>query len=408
MANSNTKACDLMMKNFKKETDVIYVAASDSTESDKIIADFVCNGKNDEITVQQAINEISNCAENNAVGKRIILLSGNYYISDFPYENECGKAAVMIGDETNSFEHIGILIAGSEHTESTCIHVTDECYNSLAPETSYSIFACKGHNWNHHVFKDLYVTVPDNQKNIICFDGRLMGSMGLTRCKCICSTRGDWSHVNSQLPSEGFVAFMGTYGSNNMWQSKWEFCQAEGFGQGFAVGSEHLLIYKCAAAFGLYGYTFNNYRCDFGAIVHPITLISCSDEANANLWKFSKNNYKQCINAYNISFECVPSWFALGGSYATEENPGDYVGHIDYVANMGFHNENSPKIPFWAKESGKNFDTVNNVHKKVCTSAERQSYAANIGQEIFDTDLNKKLVYIDYNVWVDAFGNKAE
>lgn len=396
------------MKNSLDGTDVICIAAADSAENDKKAADFICSGTNDEQVIQQAVNEIAKCGKNNAVGKRIILLSGNYYISEFPHENECGKVAVMIGDETNSFEHIGILIAGSEHTESTCIHVTDECYNSINSETSYSIFACKGHNWNHHVFKDLYITVPNNQKKIICYDGRLMGSIGLERCKCICKVRGDWSHVNTQLPVEGFVAFMGTYGSNNMWQSKWEFCQAEGFGQGFAVGSEHLLIYKCAAVFGLYGYTFNNYPCDFGAIVHPITLISCSDEANANLWKFAKNKFKQCINAYNISFECVPDWFALGGIYATEENPGDYVGHIDYVANAGFYSENDSEIQFWEKGSGKNSDTVNNVHKKVCTSAERHRYAANIGQEVFDTDLNKKLIYIDYGVWVDMLGNKVE
>lgn len=392
----------------KLESDTIYIAASDSTESDRLTADFVCTGQSDERVIQQAVNILAACEKNRAVGKRIILLAGNYYISEFPHENECGKVAVMIGDDTNSFEHIGILIAGSEHTESTCIHVTEACYRSLDDATSYSVFACKGHNWNHHVFKDLYVTVPDNQRKIVCFDGRLMGSIGLTRCKCICRTRGDWSHVNSRLPVEGFVAFMGTYGSNNMWQSKWEFCQAEGFGQGFAVGSEHLLICKCAAAFGLYGYTFHNSPCDFGAVVHPITLISCSDEANANLWKFAKNRFRQCINAYNISFEWVPEWFALGGNYATEEHGGDYVGHIDYVANMGFYTQNSPAIRFWAKGSGKNFETVNNVHKKVCTRAERHTYAANIGQEVFDTDLNKKLICIDDGVWVDLLGNRVE
>ena len=96
--------------------------------------------------------------------------------------------------------------------------------------------------------------------------------------------------VNPQLPVEGFVAFMGTYGSNNIWESRWEICQAEGFGQGFAVGSEHLTLFKCAALFGKYGYTFNNYNNNFGAVVHPITLIGCGDEANANCGNFVKTN----------------------------------------------------------------------------------------------------------------------
>ncbi len=429
----------------KHFSDTIYIAAADSSEIDKQLADFVCSGIHDQDILQQAVdsishvdaslnndsdikltdtpkdtasdntkNIVSDCKPSDTPtaaatrGKRLVLLPGNYYISAFPKENECGKAAVLIGSDTNEFKHIAILICGSEHTESTTIHVTRACYEQLEADKTYSIFACSEHNWNHHVFKDLYVTVPDDQKNIICFDGRLMGSMGLSRCKCICMTKGNYGSPKTPLPVEGFVAFMGTYGSNNMWQEKWEFCQAEGFGQGFAVGSEHLLMHKCAALFGRYGYTFNNYPCDFGAIVHPITLLNCIDEANANMWKLAPNKYRQCINAYNTTFEHVPEWFALGGQYATEEHPGDYVGHIDFVGNQGFYTLNDPALQFWAKGSGKNFETVNNTHKKVCTTAERLSYAANIGQEVFDTDLMKKLTYIDYGVWADACGNIVE
>ena len=396
------------MEHLWKASDAIYVAAADSSETDQQIADYICDGKDDQYTIQKAVDEITKREKDEVRGKRICLLSGNYYISDFPQENAWGKAAVLIDNVTNAFEHIGILICGSEHTESTCIHITKECYDQLDDNTSYSIFAAKDHNWNHHVFKDLYVTVPDNQKKIVCFDGRLMGSLGMTRCKCICKAKGNYSNINRQLPVEDFVAFMGTYGSNNMWQEKWEFCQAEGFGQGFAVGSEHLLMHKCAALFGRYGFTFNNYPCNFGAVVHPMTLLSCIDEANANLWKFGKNDMKQCINAYNTSFEVVPGWFELEGHYATEERPGDYVGHIDYVCNQGFYTENSVSIRLWEEGSGVNFDTVNNTHKKVCTSEERRSYAANIGQEVFDIDVNKKLICIQPNVWVDAFGNTVE
>lgn len=389
-----------------KYSDVIYIAAWDSNGFDKQNADFVCSGKNDQDVIQAAVDKIAECEIKNAKGRRIVLLPGNYYISAFPRKNENGYAAIMIGTDTNSFEHIGILISGSEHTESTTLHITRECYDSLDKDMQYSIFAASEHNWNHHVFKDFYVIVPDNQKQIVCFDGRLMGSMGLRRCKCICMSHGGYFDVNKTLPVEGFVAFMGTYGSNNMWEEKWEFCQAEGFGQGFAIGSEHLMLQKCAAVFGRYGYTFNNYPHNFGAVVHPITLIGCTDEANANLWKFGKNNLKQCINAYNMSFEIIDEWMALEGNYAIEERPGDYVGHIDFVANKGGFTENDVGIAFWEKGSGINFETKNNTHKKVCTSAERNGYAAYIGQEIFDTDISKKLIYTGSR-WVDTTGNEV-
>jgi len=381
-------------------SDVIYVAAADSAEADRALADFVCTGKHDQDTIQAAVDSVYARTQPERRGARVILLPGNFYIDAFPRSNANGRAAVLVRAETNRFDHLAILIAGSEHTESTAIHVTKEAYDSVADGESCSVFACEKHNWNHHVFKDLYVTVPNNQKNIVCFDGRFMGAMGLRRCKCICLSKGTYEKINPRLPVEGFVAFMGTYGSNNMWEEKWEFCQAEGFGQGFAVGSEHLLMHKCAALFGRYGFTFNNYPCPSGAVVHPMTLLACIDEANANLWKFGPNNYRQCINAYNTSFEVVPAWMALEGNLAREERPGDYIGRIDYVMNGGFHTKNDPTAPFWAEGSGIGFTSVNNAHKTVCTTAERLSYAPNIGQEVYDTDLEKKFLYTGSR-WVE-------
>lgn len=392
-----------------KTSDVIYLAACDSTAQDKEFADIVCDGKKDQEYIQQAVNTVLESKEGETRGVRVIRLPGNYYISDFPQKNELGRVAVLIPTVTNQYSHIAILISGSEHTESTVIHVTREAYESVAEDESCSVFGTESKPciWNHHVFKDLYVTVPDDQKNIICFDGRYMGSVGMSRVKCICETKGNYNRPKEKLPVEGFIAFMGTCGSNNMWQEKWEYCQAEGFGQAFCVGSEHLLMHKCAALFGRYGFTFNNYPYYFGAITHPITLLGCIDEANANLWKFGKNKFKQCIHAYNTSFEIVPEWFALEGNYITEEQNGDYVGHIDFVANQGFYTPNDVAVKLWAENSGCNFETINNTHKKVCTSEERNSYYPNIGQELFDTDLNKKLIYTK-NGWVDMMGNVIE
>ncbi len=390
-----------------RSDDILYVAAVDSSENDKALADFCCTGENDQDVLQEAVNRLSEPLGGEIRGRRIILLPGNYYISAFPRENENGRVAVLMNNPTNRFKHISVTIGGAPNTESVAINVTKEAYESVAEDESCSIFACEKHNADHYVFKDMYVTVPDDQKNIICFDGRHMGSLGLRRLRCKCATQGYYYKPKSRLPVEGFVAFMGTYGSNNMWEEKWEFCHSEGFGQGFAVGSEHVLLVKCAALFGKYGYTFNNYPNRHGAVVHPITLLCCIDEANANLWKLAKNDQKQCINAYNLSFEILPGWAKLGGTHAVEEQPGDYVGHIDYVANIGGMSVNSATIPFWEKGHGIGFETVNNAHKKVCSTEERLGYLPNQGQEIFDTDLNKKLIFTG-DGWVDMLGAPAD
>ena len=138
-----------------------------------------------------------------------------------------------------------------------------------------------------------------------------------------------------------------------------------------------------------------------------MTLLNCIDEANANFWKFAKNTFKQCINAYNTSFELMPHWFALSGNYAREEHPGDYYGSIDYVINHGYATENDPTIALWERGSGIHFRSVNHIQKTICTTAERLSYAPNPGQEVFDSDLNKKLIYTGCG-WVDMLGNPAE
>ncbi len=108
-----------------------------------------------------------------------------------------------------------------------------------------------------------------------------------------------------------------------------------------------------------------------------------------------------------MSFEIFPDWLKLGGDYAREECPGDYVGHIEYVANYGCDTPNDVSIPFWEKGHGINFESINKVQKKICSSAERRTYVANVGQEVFDTDLNKKLIYTGEK-WLDFMGNPAD
>ena len=96
-----------MKEQLYKMADVIYVAAKDSNEKDKILADFNCLGNNDQEVIQQAVDRI--CQSNGETrGKKIILLPGNYYISGFNAKNDCGKVAILIGSKTNSFSHIGV------------------------------------------------------------------------------------------------------------------------------------------------------------------------------------------------------------------------------------------------------------------------------------------------------------
>ena len=53
--------------------------------------------------------------------------------------------------------------------------------------------------------------------------------------------------------------------------------------------------------------------------------------------------------------------------------------------------------------------TRNVCHKAVCGALERLSYYPSLGQQVFDTDLNKMLVCVDPDLkkWVDFDGREA-
>ena len=150
-------------------SDEIYIAAADSADCDKSKAQYICTGTDDQYIIQAAVDTVAEKKCGEIRGVRIVLLPGNYYIDAFPRKNENGSVAVMLGTATNRFTHIAVLLCGSEHTESTVVHVTENCYRNLDGTESYSVFGCANHNWNHHVFKDLYVAVPGDRKNIVCF-----------------------------------------------------------------------------------------------------------------------------------------------------------------------------------------------------------------------------------------------
>ena len=55
----------------------VIVAANNSSVADKAIANYVCDGINDEVELQQAIDTFA------TTGGQIILCNGDYYIDSF-------------------------------------------------------------------------------------------------------------------------------------------------------------------------------------------------------------------------------------------------------------------------------------------------------------------------------------
>ena len=98
------------------------------------------------------------------------------------------------------------------------------------------------------------------------------------------------------------------------------------------------------------------------------------------------------------------------GDAMREIHPGAFCGRIEYTLQPAWNHTNETDFKLFENGSGIGFRTVNMVHKTVCGTKERLSYYPSLGQQIFDTDLNKLLICIDADnkKWVDANGNMVD
>jgi len=95
------------------------------------------------------------------------------------------------------------------------------------------------------------------------------------------------------------------------------------------------------------------------------------------------------------------------GDCMKEVIPGTFCGRIEYTLQPDWNHTNEIHCQLWENDgSGKGFRTINMTHKSVCTTEERKSYYPSLGQQIYDTDLQKLLTCIDPKTkkWVDANG----
>ena len=401
------------LKHVGNHTNYITIAASDSTYTDKALADYVCSGVNDEAVIQTAINSISG-----DVGT-IILYSGTYQITTFTTLYS-GVAAGIVLPKAKSINIYGQQDITTGYNK-TVLKVNESAYNALSTDVQYSMIvhdhsANNTYNLSAHVkMRNLTFEIYDNQKKIICVDAFFTGLVDMYYCHGVVTLRpGKWGGHPEGLdviPNTGCVFFKGQNGNQNA-VSRISHCSATSFYIGHAVQGEHIYVENTAAVNCMYGFAFNYFTHNQGMQVHPMILVNCVEEGCCNYPYFGYNPQKQSIYIINHHYEHRNEFFNQGGNYATEQTAGQWYGFIDYViqyfpTTSSVGNEvNAVNIPFWADGSGVNMRSVNDAQKRIVTSTERNDYAANYFQQVFDITLNKLLICTDpaTNKWVDANG----
>lgn len=414
------------------EFGIIKIAAFNSDLADKENADFVCSGENDEKIIQPVIDMVVS-----GKGGTILFANGDYYLNSFQengeeeFKNPC-CLFMTYQDNINRYQQIRLIgqncslrNTGVDIKNGVQFHLTETAYNSITRQVDiFGIYAATGkfRTWKLAVeVENIAVVLPGNQKPFIGFNFEYAFRASSKNLFVAFETASV-----DDIPAEDTVGYRLATGSNfgvgNIHQNLVAYACREGF----QVSGEHLILMDCKARRCWYGYTFNNFlqTCgNLGNVNHPNTLINCCDEQGQNMPYFADMTYAPGMTTSEIGTNQAIDFISFNlewntqldpdtpKEYAKEQTPGRYRGRIDYTVETGNFSQNVVNIPFWDPTggNGSGFRTICSTHKKVGTSSERNSYQPNLGQEFYDTNLNKMCYCIDTETkkWVDAMGNKV-
>lgn len=405
-----------------------YIVVAPEKYTGRVNVDFICTGKNDELILQGAIEKAMETNSN------VMLLNGVYRIDGFHnyYEDDGPDTAVCFPNRWREIKFIGenaeYGFQRSFHN-GVVLYVSAEALKGIRTETDVlrSQWTEEGiQNGSSLYMENISVVFADNQHKIRCIDLRRTDRPELKNITLV--SYGDLISESSDnglgtpppVPAEGCIGLTMTDGSNNSY-SNYTNVHTYGFDEGIQVGGEHVVCLNCGAAVGRYGFTFGNYKTSCGSN-HPITLINCMDERNINLPLFNlcgdsdgkggRLQGRQEVSLISFNMERVERQTPGGklGDLMRETHPGTWCGTIDFTLQPDWCALNSVDCQIWENDgSGNGIKTRNGCHKTVCTTAERLRYYPTLGQQIFDTDLNKMLICIDPSSkkWVDFMGKSV-
>lgn len=389
-------------------TSIMYVAASDSSASDKNLADYVCDGSHDEVEIQSAIDAL------NEYGGTVHLLKGTYNIDGFSFSgtnsstgdswkvafgvrNSSTQKAIVIESDGTPMREYG----GKNAAKSTAvINVTDTALTALDSYTGRA--SVIGYEGSVRIYPKYSLTVKniafllaDNQHAINVIDGKFYSEYYVENVFCFIYSEGTGTDEPSySLPNPSCVAIRGTDGSNMGAGYRVSNCFVFGFGTAYAMNGEHLIMEQCGTRFCDYSYVFGT-SDNVGANLHDITLINCCHEFTRRYPVF--NNYEhQAYNLINYNVEeATTGDFAHISLAVAIGNPS---GNIDFTCcdNDTWANKSRR---FFENGQGEYFKVRNNSHKLIGASSDIPS-APNPFETFYDTTTSKYKIFANGS-WVD-------
>ncbi len=339
------------------------IAASNSPEGAKAVADVVCTGTNDELVISAAIKGMTR-------GGTVQLLDGDFYVDSFKNE---GNSAIYFGYNDGQARVVNIVGTTENKGYNTqfgaVIHVRQSAIDAMDPKASYRVFYGAGKkpekvnpadyfyvltHVNNANFEHFQLRLGDASKRIRGIDGGHFGSMEVKWVGIYTEEyfNDRFFHRKPKTPAIGSVGITSVPSSNDeMARIGYEGVNVGGLWIGFHQNRvDHLVMRVCTAARNVYGYVF-----DGG--LKTLTMINCCDEGNVCLPLFrGKGNITAIdfnIERFNEAY-IIDTPKTVASHYAYEEKPGSWNGEITYTLQGSAFKLRG----FWEKDHGKHFRTV--------------------------------------------------
>lgn len=337
----------------------IIIAASDTPKEDKKIADYVCDGVNDEAEINAAIESLK-------FGGTVQLLDGNYHIDSF--DNE-GNTAIFFGYNDGNARTIDIVGTTQNKAYNSyygaCIHVSDKAIEKMNDNDTYRVFngAAKKPEGDMFVythvnnvnFENLYIYLSHAQKKMIGIDCRNFGNSYLNLVGIYSEDyfHNRFFHLKPAPSVEGCIGIWSSPSSNDeASRLGFDFVNVGGLHTGIVCqGIDHLVMKCCTTARCVIGYRF------IGTMCKTLTMINCCDEGNVHLPQFSGTGHLTCIdfNIERFNAAYIPDDPSGDTThYAKELKPGGWHGFISYTLQGSAFDLKK----LWADGSGVNFRTI--------------------------------------------------
>lgn len=384
----------------------VIIAANDSSNADKAMANYVCDGINDEVELQNAINAFG---ENSGV---IQLCNGTYNIDAFT--NHDGyyyglyfahyKHEIIIRGVNHNHKSVNLSFDTTD--KAAVINVTQSAWDAL-PSDKESYVIGSNRRWEFPYktigLEDLTIAIPDNSKPVVGADGMYLADMHVDHC--FFKTNGSYSDPSTMNPK--CIAIRGCPAGNIGYNYYFHHIKIIGWGTGFHVAGEALQLVDVQVQRARNGFVIadapflNSYPRTVS--IHPMTMIACGVSYCTDYGVYFGTNSYASITIIDLNSEVgtVDNW--TNGPILKYMANGTITGTITYRV-VSCSNWRPADVNLWGTDHSADpyFKTTNLHSRRTGTTAQRPADPC-FASQYYDTTLGKMLTY-NGSAWIDGTG----